>query len=115
MTGTKERWVISLISMEQISGEISALEEEKPTHVVMQKLAALYTVRDHMIIEAQPTSPAVVVSETIPDMGIGNEFTDLIQGRDTKEIISIMSELMDALQVANPRLYSSVMRKIDGE
>ena len=29
MTSTKGRWVISLISIEQISGEISALEEEK--------------------------------------------------------------------------------------
>ena len=50
MTSTKGRWVISLISLEQISGEIAALEEEKPTYVIMQKLADLYTVRDHMVL-----------------------------------------------------------------
>ena len=42
-----------MITMEQINGEIAVLEEEKPTYTVMQKLAALYTVRDHMVI-SQP-------------------------------------------------------------
>lgn len=101
-----------MISMEQITGEIAMLEEEKPTYVTMQKLAALYTVRDHLILASQPVSPTVVVSETVPDLGTGSEFSTAISGKNTKDILLKMDELMSALQIANPRLYASVIRDI---
>ena len=40
------------------------------------------------------------------------EFSKNIQDMEIDEIISIMDELMTALQVINPRLYASVMRRI---
>ena len=101
-----------MISIEQISGEIAALEDEKPTHVTMQKLAALYTVRDHMVIQAKPENEVAVVYQSIPDIGTGTEFAELIQGKDSKEAVTLMDELMTALQVVQPRLYDSVIRKL---
>lgn len=41
------------------------------------------------------------------------EFSQKIQGMDTDEVIGIMDELMTALQVVNPRLYASVMRRVE--
>lgn len=102
-----------MISMEQISGEIAALEEEKPTHSVMQKLAALYTVRDHMVLAAQPAPASAIVSETIPDTGINSgEFLQAISGMEIKELLPILEDLMSTLQVVQPRLYDGVMRKV---
>ena len=101
-----------MISMEQISGEIAALQEEKPTHVTMQKLAALYTVRDHMVIDAQPVIPAVAVAEIVPEFG-ESEFAKLIHGKDQTKIWSIMDELMQTLQVINPQLYAGVIRRLE--
>ena len=41
-----------------------------------------------------------------------SEFLQLISTKDIQEVIGIMDELMDALQVANPRVYNGVMRKL---
>lgn len=94
-----------MISLEQITGEIAALEEEVPTHAVMQKLAALYTVRDHMILQA----PAVVSEVIVPVSD--SEFMRAIEGMETNKFLSVMDELMTTLIAVNPRLYESVLRK----
>lgn len=97
-----------MISIEQINGEIAVLEEQVPTHIVMQKLAALYTVRDHMGIQTNDTPAPVVVSETIPAYGM-SEFLQIIEGKDIKSVIMQIDELMSTLQVLYPRLYGSVI------
>ena len=101
-----------MISIEQISGEIAALEEEKPTHVLMQKLANLYTVRDHMVIDSEPVVSSAVVVSTIPDMMSDTEFANLVVGKSTNNVMSIIDELMSTLQVINPKLYNSVIQKL---
>ena len=101
-----------MISMEQISGEIAALEEEKPTHVIMEKLANLYIVRDHMILEPSPTAQTVVIAETFPDDISGSTFMNVIAGKKIKDVLAAMDELMSTLEVLNPKLYNSIMRKV---
>ena len=101
-----------MITIEQINGEIAVLEEEKPTHVVMQKLAALYTVRDHMGIDGNQT---VVISETVPELMIDSDFAKEIEGRDIRSVILKVNELVEAVQITNPRLYDSFMRQIKGQ
>lgn len=100
-----------MVSMEVLDGEIAALEEEKPTHVVMQKLAALYTVRDHALMGTQP-QPVAAVAEYVPSMDDGSDFMTAASGMETGRFLGIMDELMTALQIANPRLYDGVMRKM---
>lgn len=99
-----------MISMEQINGEIAVLEEEKPTHLVMQKLASLYAVRDHMTITHE--NPPVNVSvSTVPDIG-STDFLRVISGKSLDSVFMQMDDLMTALQVLNPRLYTSTMDKL---
>ena len=97
-----------MISIEQINGEISVLEEEKPTHVIMQKLASLYIVRDHMGIG----EPQLAVIQSMPSLGTKSEFAQLIDGMDIKSFALIMDDLMNTLAIINPRLYESVMIKL---
>ena len=101
-----------MITFEQISGEISILEQEKPTHAVMQKLAALYTVRDHMIIQNAPAEPAVVISEVMPDIGSESDFAKAVSGKPMGDFLKVIDELMTTLQAINPRLYESVMQRL---
>ena len=96
-----------MISIEQINGEIAVLEEEKPTHVAMQKLASLYIVRDHMGIG----EPQVAVIQSMPLIG-KSIFAQRIEGMDVKSFALIMDELMTTLAIVNPRLYESVMTKL---
>lgn len=100
-----------MISIEQINGEIATLEEEKPTHVIMQKLANLYIVRDHIVINSQPVTP-VVSKPILPDLGSKSEFAELVSGKDILEVMEIIDELMVTLQVINPKLYNSVIQRI---
>lgn len=51
-------------------------------------------------------------AETI-NYNSGTEFAALIDGRNANDMWAIMDELMTMLQMLNPRLYNSVMRKIE--
>ena len=42
-----------------------------------------------------------------------DEFFQAISGRKSAEMWAVMGELMDTLQAINPRLYNSVLRKIN--
>ena len=42
----------------------------------------------------------------------GSEFSKMIYGREADEIWPVMDELMDVLYVINPRLYESVLKKL---
>lgn len=97
-----------MISIEQLNGEIAVLEEEKPTHIVMQKLASLYTVRDHIGIG----DTKVAIIQGMPQIGTKSIFAQRIEGMDTTAFALIMDELMNTLAIVNPRLYDSVMVKL---
>ena len=97
-----------MISIEQLNGEIAVLEEEKPTHIIMQKLASLYIVRDHIGIGR----PKVEIIQGVPQIGTKSAFAQEIEGMDVKAFALIMDELMTTLAIVNPRLYDSVMVKL---
>ena len=42
-----------------------------------------------------------------------DDFFQAISGRKSAEMWAVMGELMDTLQAINPRLYNSVLRKIN--
>ena len=44
---------------------------------------------------------------------LNSEFFQAISGRKSAEMWAVMGELMDTLQAINPRLYNSVLRKIN--
>lgn len=97
-----------MISIEQLNGEIAVLEEEKPTHIVMQKLASLYTVRDHLGIG----NMQVAVIQGVPPIGTKSAFAQQIEGMEIKSFALIMDDLMNTLAIVNPRLYEGVMAKL---
>ena len=44
---------------------------------------------------------------------LNSKFFQAISGRKSAEMWAVMGELMDTLQAINPRLYNSVLRKIN--
>jgi flavodoxin len=86
-----------------------------------EKLAAIYTVLDHLYPE-EPKQEYTLErgysgeseeekAEIISDYG-DTEFLSAISGRNAESVWLLMDELMTTLMVVNPRLYDSVMRKI---
>ena len=98
-----------MISIEQLNGEISILEDEAPTHVIMQKLANLYVVRDHMSIGQNNKSEQQ--EELYTSYG-DTDFLTAIRGKDLRSLMLKMDELMTTLYVLNPRLYENVLDDI---
>lgn len=83
------------------------------------KLAAFYIIYDHMFgrVDESPQYSLASghvesnVADIIPYIS-DSDFSQAIEGRGTVQIMEVMDDLMSTLQVVNPRLYASVMRKI---
>lgn len=43
-----------------------------------------------------------------------SEFLEAVDGKPIENVMLIMNELMDSMQVLQPRIYNSVMRKVSG-
>ena len=52
------------------------------------------------------------ITDSTVEYDSGTEFSDIIHGMDTSFIMPIIDELMTAIQVVQPRLYASVIRKL---
>lgn len=81
------------------------------------KLAAFLTIKRELYGESHnKEEPMEVYSFSGPNSDIlyssNTEFGQAILNKDLNDIIAVMDELMSTLQIVNPKLYSSVMRRI---
>lgn len=110
--------------------------ERNPNANTCIKLAAFYTIRDHLFPEEAEQLTKQPVSSQIGDSGFempsaysyapppdevettinyysDTEFGRLIDGRKASEIWPVVDELVsEAVQTINPRLYAAFLRKI---
>ena len=63
-------------------------------------------------LNGTPMQSEVSSSDTVTVDG-NSELFQAISGRKSAEMWAVMGELMDTLQAINPRLYNSVLRKIN--
>lgn len=85
------------------------------------KLAAFYTILDH-VRQEQPAAYSFAPSpqegrSMAEDDEVGyygeSDFLLAVETKSMRKVMAIMDELMTALAVLNPKLYDSVLRKID--
>ena len=90
------------------------------------KLAAFYTIKDKMYPREEKALNEQIrayqgayydsgedQTEKPIDYESGSEFSRLINGRKPSDIWPVIDELMDALVAINPRLYNSVLNKLE--
>jgi hypothetical protein len=79
------------------------------------KLAAFYTIYDHLYgkqdIQLEKENYSYLMG-SIPEIHGNSEFFDLIEEKGIDKAFPIIEELALTLQVINPRLYDSMMKKI---
>ena len=104
---------------------INEILEGKHTVQNCEKLAAIYTVLDHLYPENEQKQiknaqnmgysyDNMIETENKPVVGrYGNsEFLQAVAGKEIKDVFLLLNELMDAITVLNPRLYDSMMRRL---
>ena len=99
-----------------------AQPEKKPNdYHKCEKLATYYTLLAHLYPEepqAEAHEPLRGYSfDQAPDNVVGeygeSAFLSAMSGKDERFAWTLMDELMEALSILNPRLFESVMRKIE--
>ena len=93
-----------MLTEKELSEQIAAIEAAPASWQNVERLAALYTIQEH-----NKRVTDVVTVEAVDD----EEKSDFLKCASKCGCIwSILDELMTTLAVLQPRLYSSVMRKI---
>lgn len=82
-------------------------------------LASFYTIRNELfpkdgteIVQYSYDAPPEQTENTI-QYNSGTEFGESINGKNIDDILAVIDEAMEAVQVFNPRLYKSIIRKIE--
>lgn len=100
-----------MIRREDLQEAIAECEGQRnPNANTCLKLAAYHIIMDHM--EGKPTY-SIRSAESTGYSG-DTEFTRVIAGMGMDDLVPVMDELMETLQVIQPRLYNGVMRKLRG-
>lgn len=96
-----------MISRDKLDSEILELEtKHDTTYATCERLAWLYIVRDHITSQqtAQPTPLSVD-----PD----SEFLQAVDGKDSVAVFAVIDDLMDTLRVTAPKVYYSILRRVN--
>lgn len=76
-------------------------------------LAAFMTIKDHMFPqEQQEEVPRYSYDSGLVTYESNSEFGQAVKNKDVNEILALVDEIMDTLQVLNPRLYNSIMMRL---
>lgn len=88
-----------------------------PTASTCIKLAAFYTIYEHMYGRKEDVPTYSYAEPPVDDVekviySSDTDFGKAVEGRDVNEVLALIDELMTTLQVINPRLYNGVMRRL---
>ncbi|RKJ40228.1 hypothetical protein D7X94_08770 [Acutalibacter sp. 1XD8-33] len=105
-----------MLDIREIEYWISKYEREADKLDQCVTLSALYTIRDRLAGEGQrPPEERRAVPQELPleaEQYGETEFLRTVSRKDPGAAWTVMDELMETLQVMNPRIYASVMRKL---
>lgn len=115
-----------MLDKQEIRKEIARLEYEESSYPNYAKLADLYIIRAEMEKPDAKIEPryerlysraAAPAGMHMPQNAVNidaadSDFLKAVSGKDAGAAWKIMDELMESLQVMQPRTYSAVMRRL---
>ena len=109
-----------MYDLREIDGAIAELENSEPTIQRVEKLAALYIVKNQHqtseVRQSEKPQPVQYYADAAPPTRAevsGSEFLDAVSNTNLEQALKIIDELMSVLSVTNPRAYRNVMRKLE--
>ena len=109
-----------MLDIRELEYWISRYEKEADKLDQLSTLSALYSIRDRLQgdVRSAPQPQISAYSEASTPAGETlslygeSDFLRAVAGLPAPDAWAVMDELMDTLQVVNPRTYDSVMRKL---
>ena len=106
-----------MITEKDLQEAIAECEGQRnPNANTCMKLAAFYTIKQHMYgqdrVVDPPNYPRMSFASGPSLLNSGTEFATVANSLDQQKIMEVMDELMTTISVLNPKLYSSVMLKL---
>ena len=96
---------------------INQIEQGKHSIQNCERLAAIYTVLDHLYGRQVPLTMPQYSNDNKNESEVGlygqSEFLQKIAGKPSREAWLLVDELIEALSVLNPRLVSNFMGKLN--
>ena len=92
--------------------------QRNPTANTCIKLAAFYTIKQHMfpnnesVVYSQSFSPAANTLPNVIEYDSGSEFSTIVNGMRIQDVMQIMDDVMETLSIVNPKFYNSIMKKL---
>lgn len=90
--------------------------ERDPNANTCIKLAAYYTIRRELYPDTAEYSYAAMpkeVAQPTAHLNSDSEFAQAVEGLPLDDVWGIVDELIQTVQVLQPRVYAAVLRKID--
>ena len=100
-----------MIDIDIINGTIAEWENKPLTFVTVERLAWLYIVRDHNLLDVSPEEE-VIKSMPHVAMSSGSEFMEAAYNADINNLWSTLDELMNTIKIIQPRLYEATLTKL---
>ena len=108
-----------MITEQDLQAAIAECEGQRnPNANTCIKLAAFYTIRDHLFPKTEEIDHFADVGKMTYSGAVEQEydsktdFAQAVKGWSVSDLMPVFDELMTALSVLNPRLYDSVMRRV---
>lgn len=108
-----------MITEQDLQEAIAECEGQRnPTANTCIKLAAFYTIKQHMfpngVDVANLPSYSYSGSQDLKSIEYdsGTEFSGLINGRSVDDILPVIDDIMSTISVVNPKLYASAIRAL---
>jgi hypothetical protein len=102
-----------MITEKELCKAIEECQEEPITGTKRSALADLFIIYDHLFGKPDLSGYSYDYNpeNTIYTNG-GTEFLQIVNGKDTEKVLSIMDELMEATKTLHPRMYDGVLQRI---
>lgn len=94
-----------MLNLNKIEEEILNLEKKDTTYAVIERLAWLYTVRDHMKEYEEQTTTAAAIPPS--------KFMEIIGDKHPDDVWCLVEELVESVRITQPMLYDSYMRRFE--
>lgn len=101
-----------MFSKTELLDAIDELERSPSTYQNAEKLATFYLLYDHLYGDQRMMSASETLREVIIDKHGESEFLRQISGKDAESVWRVMDELMETIQMLQPRLYQATLERI---